>query len=543
MDASWQADAALAKLLLGQPLGNVSIEDFVKSVYGFTDDDVKYINKLNVWTLHSVGLEEYNTVLSKDRPEEELYIPFKTILDNLFKKFSDDGYKLDLNLVPLGDERLDSTGAPWTPDGLFFFESFNAKVDKLSWSLSKAFLEFAVIPQEQIIETEATRGPTGVVRGGITLTEASVTVSAPDSAPSGSKRPNSDVLELEEQGPSKRFKQIARKESQATGYALAMMTSACRRWTTGLVITDKDIQVHYYDRIGAIITKKFNFAEEPGKLAMLALALAKCDMPHAGFEPLISSGPRLGLPLSAPLSSMKDTVLQLPTCDGAGATYVKDLGQGLYSHFEITGDPLYVFRGVSGRGSHILPGHLVAAVKEEGTQTEQVAADDTDPIIPKHGGKNGNVATGTTKEAPSQVTMAAKLSWPLAVRPKLEAEVVQSLRESVPWIKPFLPKVHFAMVLKGRSIGLPGNLFRSMTTAHKLEQRYLTLMIVDQYKHLWEVPTVEDFMRVYFDTVECSYCLFYARLRQSDFIARPSGCDEIRESSSSRHKRWQCVMA
>ncbi|KAF7421107.1 hypothetical protein PC9H_011627 [Pleurotus ostreatus] len=491
-DAAWKADVALAKLLLCQPLSNVSIEDFVKNVYGFTDDDVDYINKSNVWTLHSGGLQEYNTVLSKDRPEEELYIPFKTIIDDLFKKFSDDGYKLDLNLVPPGDEQLDSTGAPWTPDGLFFFKSFNPKVDKLSWSLSKAFLEFAVTPQEQMNETEAC-----------------VTVSAPDSAPSstssGSKRSSSDVLELEEQGPSKRFKQIARKESQATGYALAMMTFACRRWSTGLVITDKDVRVHYYDRIGTIVTKKFNFAEEPSKLAMLALALAKCDMAHAGFEPLISSGPRLGLPLSAPPSSMKDTVLRLPTCDSAGATFVKDLGQGLYSDFEITGDPLYVFRGVSGRGSHILPGHLVAAVKEEGTQTEQVAADDTDPIIPNHGGKNGNVATGTTKEAPSQVTMAAKLSWPLAVRPKLEAEVVQSLRESVPWIKPFLPKVHFAMVLKGRSIGLPGNLFRSMTTTHKLEQRYLTLMVADQYKHLWEVPTSEDFMPVYLDIVECHH--------------------------------------
>ncbi|KAF4568416.1 hypothetical protein EYR36_010427 [Pleurotus pulmonarius] len=190
---TWKADAALAKHLLGQPIGDVSIEDFVKHVYGFTDDDVKYINDVNVWTLHPSGLKEYDTGLSEGRPEKELFVPFKIILDDLFKKFTNDGYKLNLNLVSGGDDQWKNTGAPCTPDGIFFFEPFDDKDDKLSWSLSKAFLEFAVTPQDQMIETNAA------------VHEGTTDSSALPTSPS-SKRRNSDVLELEGQGPSKRLK-------------------------------------------------------------------------------------------------------------------------------------------------------------------------------------------------------------------------------------------------------------------------------------------------------------------------------------------------
>ncbi|KAF4586175.1 hypothetical protein EYR38_010449 [Pleurotus pulmonarius] len=190
---TWKADAALAKHLLGQPIGDVSIEDFVKHVYGFTDDDVKYISDLNVWTLHPGGLEEYNAGLTKDRLEKELFVPFKIILDDLFKKFTNDGYKLNLNLVSGGDDQWKNTGEPWAPDGIFFFEPFDDKDDKLSWSLSKAFLEFAVTPQDQMTDMK------------VVVHEATTDSSALMTSP-GSKRGNSDVLELEEQGPSKRLK-------------------------------------------------------------------------------------------------------------------------------------------------------------------------------------------------------------------------------------------------------------------------------------------------------------------------------------------------
>lgn len=527
-------DAALQEDLLGRTLRDVSIEDFVKRVYGFTSEDMNYIMS-NQWTLDFEGLADYNTALSKGRPENALYLPFKTIMDGLFKKFRDDKYSLDINLASLGHEQLKSTGTPRKPDGLFMFKSHQDS-DKVSWSLSKAFLEFQISPSDQRTRKEA-RGARGRMR---TICEGRTPArSAPDprvnagaiasspalapspilKAPSGFKRRSSDVLEIEEQGHSKRPKQMTRKEAQGAGYALEMMAAACRRWATGFVIRDKTVWVHYYDRIGAIFTKEFNLSEEPQKLAMVALALAKCDVIQAGYEPLISSS--LDSPLSAPLASVDGAVLRLPMCDDdACATYVKDFGKDLYSHFEISGNPLYVYQGLSGRGSLVLPGRLIEAVKGRDTQPEQVEAETPGTSNMDNSAKDSGdtgIVRGTTKsqETISQVPMAVKLSWPLSSRPSLEAELIHELRDKMGRMRPHLPKVHFAMVLKGTSLQLPGDLLRSMKIAHNLEQRYFTLMIVEQYKHLWEVPTCDDFLDVYLDIVECMSSPSYVRLRSN----------------------------
>ncbi|KAF4568441.1 hypothetical protein EYR36_010452 [Pleurotus pulmonarius] len=150
-------DTALREDLSNRTLRDVSIEDFVKRVYGFTEDDMQYISS-HLWTLDFEGLAEYNAVLSKGLPETALYLPFKTIIDALFKKFLDDQYVLDINLASLGNEQLRSTGTPRKPDGLFMFKSHKDS-DKVSWSLSKAFLEFQIRPSEQRLRKGARGAP------------------------------------------------------------------------------------------------------------------------------------------------------------------------------------------------------------------------------------------------------------------------------------------------------------------------------------------------------------------------------------------------
>ncbi|KAJ8690691.1 hypothetical protein PTI98_012097 [Pleurotus ostreatus] len=538
MDAALQAD------LRNRTLRDVSVDDFVKHVYGFTEKDTEYITS-KTWTLDYQGLAEYNLALSKGLPETALYSPFKTIMDELFQKFRDDEYALDINLASLGSEQSKSTGTPRKPDGLFMFKSHKDSY-KVSWSLSKAFLEFQIRPGEQRLRKEArrVRRPIDTIREGTTLAAANVGViaSTPDLAPSpplkalsGYKRRSADVLGTEEQGPSNRPKQMTRKEAQGAGYALEMMAAACRRWATGFVIKDKTVWVHYYDRIGAIFTEEFDFSKDPQKLAMVALALAKCDVVQAGFEPLISPSP--DSPLSAPLVSLDGAFLHLPVRDDdAGATYVKGFENDLYSHFEISGNPLYTYQGLNGRGSLVLPGRPIQAVKGSGTQPEQVAADTpgANNSTKDSGGMGMVHGTTTSGESPPQVPMVVKLSWPLSTRPSLEAELIHELRrDKLGRMRPHLPKVHFAMVLKGTSIQLPGDLFRSMTTAHNLEQRYFTLMIVEQYNHLWEVPTCDDFLDVYLDIVECMSSPSSSVRLRSNSTKRSSRCDENRKHPSS----------
>ncbi|KAJ8690672.1 hypothetical protein PTI98_012081 [Pleurotus ostreatus] len=536
MDAALQAD------LRTRTLRDVSVEDFVKHVYGFTEKDIEYITS-KAWTLDYQGLAEYNLVLSKGLPETALYSPFKNIMDGLFQKFRDDGYALDINLASLGSEQLKSTGTPQKPDGLFMFKSHKDS-DKVSWSLSKAFLEFQIRPSEQRLRKEArgVRRPIDTIREGTTPAAANVGViaSTPDlapspplKAPSGYKRRSTDVLGTEEQGPSKRPKQMTRKETQGAGYALEMMAAACRRWATGFVIKDKTVWVHYYDRIGAIFTEEFDFSKDPQKLAMVALALAKCDVVQAGFEPLISPSP--DSPLSAPLVSLDGVFLHLPVRDDdAGATYVKGFENDLYSHFEISGNPLYIYQGLNGRGSLVLPGRPIEAVKGSAPQPEQVAADTPGTNNSTKDSGDMEIVHGTTTSGESvpQVPMVVKLSWPLSTRPSLEAELIQELRDKIGRMRPHLPKVHFAMVLKGTSIQLPGDLFRSMTTAHNFEQRYFTLMIVEQYKHLWEVPTCDDFLDVYLDIVECHH----AALKTGNILHR-----DISEQNLLWRQTSRCV--
>ncbi|KAF4588590.1 hypothetical protein EYR40_010143 [Pleurotus pulmonarius] len=231
-------DAALQKDLFDRTLRDEPIEDFVKYVYGFTDDDAKYIGS-NIWTLHSDGLKEFDTVLREGRPEKELYAPFKTIIDDLCTKFESDGYTLHIGLAPLGDEQLRGTGTPRKPDGLFLFESFKENVTKVSWALSKGFLEFGITPKKRRIRKEERRPRDRIVtiREETTSTpsasevaiDVGATVSQNDLAPSppleiqsGSKRRSSDVPEMDEQRPSKRPKVITRKQSQAAGHLRAL---------------------------------------------------------------------------------------------------------------------------------------------------------------------------------------------------------------------------------------------------------------------------------------------------------------------------------
>ncbi|KAL4266523.1 hypothetical protein AB1N83_004278 [Pleurotus pulmonarius] len=107
--------------------------------------------------------------------------------------------------------------------------------------------------------------------------------------------------------------------------------------------------------------------------------------------------------------------------------------------------------------------------------------------------------------ANSTSAMVAKLSWPSEKRPWLEASTIKDLLEKIPRMKHHLPQIRCAITLKGESIGLPRHLFRDMTTAHKLEQRYFTLLFTDCYYHLWDVKTVADFQLAYIDIVECHH--------------------------------------
>ncbi|KAF9502141.1 hypothetical protein BDN71DRAFT_1584360 [Pleurotus eryngii] len=487
-------DAALKADLAGLITKDVDIEEYVRHVYGVSTDDIEVI-KAKEWKLD--GLATYVKLLGDGAREEKLYAPFKAIMTNLFGIFNGEERKIDVHHASLGKTALQSVGNVRKPDQLFFFGSHDDK-SPITWSLAKAFVELAVTSSTQRMTTSASAIAT------INEDEEAIHVlaaSAPDLIPSatittpsgGTKRRSTDPTDRPKPPKLPKLSVLSKKEPQAAGYALELLASTCRRWATGMVITDTQVALHYYDRVGAIFTKPFKFDEEPWKLALFALAIGQCDLVQAGFEPLVA--PNVDTVLSQPLGSLKGAVLNVPreTDNGGGAArggdsggieFVNNLGRGVYSHFQITGGPLYIYGGLTGRGSHVLPGDLIRMEDEGATDDHK-----EEPTVP----------------ANAKGSMVVKLSWPMEKRPFLEAQTINTLANKIPWIKRHLPRIHCALTIKGESMGLPRHLFHNMTTAHKLEQRYFTLLFTDRYEHLWEIKTLDDFQVAYVGIVECHY--------------------------------------
>ncbi|KAF4586163.1 hypothetical protein EYR38_010437 [Pleurotus pulmonarius] len=86
--------------------------------------------------------------------EEDLYAPFKTIMANLFDTFTQDKKRLNVHHASLVKTALKSVGNVRKPDQLFFFGSHNDE-SPITWSLAKAFVEFAVTPSAQRRKKEA----------------------------------------------------------------------------------------------------------------------------------------------------------------------------------------------------------------------------------------------------------------------------------------------------------------------------------------------------------------------------------------------------
>ncbi|KAF9502142.1 hypothetical protein BDN71DRAFT_1425877 [Pleurotus eryngii] len=480
-------DDVLRAELFGLILRDAGMEDYVQHEYGVSKADIEYIRSKE-WKVE--GLPTYAKLLNEGVQEEDLYEPFQSIMADLFDTFTNDGRKLDVHHASLDETALKGVWNVGNPDKLFF----GSHDDKspVAWSLAKAFVEFAVTPRT--LHTAASDSTIGAFNGGGMAATVALAVSSPDLVPtptrttrSSTKRKHCSTETLD--GPtlaSKRPKLVVftRKEMQAAVYALELLASTCRRWATGVVITDTQVALHYYDRM------------EPWKLALFALAIGQCDLVRAGFEPLVA--PDTDTALSQPLHSLKNAILRLPKDNsnkdsankGSDNKVIGDKVKGeavvkkVWSYFKITGDPLYVYGGLTGRGSHVLPGDLV----EEAHVQDGV-------------GDAANKGKQVAIPAP-EGAMVVKLSWPMERRPYLEADIIKDLVEKIPWMSRHLPRIHCAISLKGESMGLPRRLFHDMTIAYGLEQRYFTLLFSDCYKHLWDVKTLIGFQLAYVDIVE-----------------------------------------
>ncbi|KAF4568425.1 hypothetical protein EYR36_010436 [Pleurotus pulmonarius] len=158
-------DSALKTGLSNLVVRDVDVEEYVQYVYGVSKNDILYIQSKK-WELK--GLSTYTEMLDKGANEDALYEPFKNIMGDIFETLAKDGRKIDIHHASLVTKELKGTANVRKPDQLFFFGSHTDEMP-VTWSLSKAFVEFAVTPKSQRIKGAKFGQKFTTIKGGVAI--------------------------------------------------------------------------------------------------------------------------------------------------------------------------------------------------------------------------------------------------------------------------------------------------------------------------------------------------------------------------------------
>lgn len=100
-------------------------------------------------------------------------------------------------------------------------------------------------------------------------------------------------------------------ELQAADYAHESLRTGHRRYSTGIFVDDDIMTLWYYDRMGPVRSKPFNFVERPDRLLAVVVALASATIAGFGFEPMICTpGPSASLPLPTTATTEETTTAE-----------------------------------------------------------------------------------------------------------------------------------------------------------------------------------------------------------------------------------------
>ncbi|RDB15967.1 hypothetical protein Hypma_003576 [Hypsizygus marmoreus] len=270
---------------------------------------------------------------------------------------------------------------------------------------------------------------------------------------------------------------------QLATYALESLAVSTRHYTSGILIDRCIFSLWYYDRACVIRTEEFDFSTDLGiaQLALVLYAVSMCDDRHCGYDPLVI--PAEPKPTTAASAGAVSDAAQNSEPQTARTARSETKGKKAQATIE---DNL----------------HMTGA---------QMVFPPTDEF--KHGrtfilrdrlfGYHGLVGRGTMVYGVDD-DEALKIGWPVTVRP-LEATTIATLLERIPEWKDHLPEVSFSATLTAEQLGLPRSDFQSMVKFQRFEERQLHALCMKRYQKLWELNSVEEFMEVFVDCLECHY--------------------------------------
>ncbi|KAF4568414.1 hypothetical protein EYR36_010425 [Pleurotus pulmonarius] len=172
-------DSALKTDLSNLVVRDVDVEEYVQYVYGVSKNDISYI-KSKKWELK--GLSTYTEMLDKGANEDALYEPFKNIMGDIFETLAKDGRKIDIHHASLGTKELKGTANVCKPDQLFFFGSHTDEMP-VTWSLSKAFVEFTVTPKAHSLKAAILGQKFSTIKEEVAVAVGSAAPDAPAGSP------------------------------------------------------------------------------------------------------------------------------------------------------------------------------------------------------------------------------------------------------------------------------------------------------------------------------------------------------------------------
>ncbi|KAF8074552.1 hypothetical protein FPV67DRAFT_1473963 [Lyophyllum atratum] len=256
--------------------------------------------------------------------------------------------------------------------------------------------------------------------------------------------------------------QFTKGEKRLISDASRAMAASSRHYVVGTYIDGCTVALWYFDRTCVIRTVSFDFVECPQNLALVVYALnySRCRY---------GSDPFLVVPAnSTPLGRMG-----LKELDEAEMVFPPLYNAGMRFRFEgkLIHEACPCPSRLMGRGT------IVYAVSE-------IRAD------------NG----------PGAQHLALKVSWPAAWRLSEGAYLIH-LSERLPGWRDHLPSVVYHHVYCARDLGLPRAELLYCGVPRESD-RYLSVLAMPVYGHLWEVDDVREFKSAFMQCVACHHAAY-----------------------------------
>ena len=511
--------AALKVDLSGHIYEDITVIDFVKTIWGLDNEIAKTIND-HSFTLLEDAVHEYERILiDPSKREPHLNLPFRRISTRLLKDVCDIlGVFYDEIKNGFwdgdGNATINNRSSSRKPD----MANTDAPTEKnMMWELVRAVLEFKknkktqsaleTIPEysvpsrtpskeaNQPSHSESKKGPKESSRRSrprrkkpaaeVSTSTGFSSVGSGGSLPtidsntrSGSKRSFDAALgeEAPLNGTYKRpcTKDLNGDQLQLATYALECLAASSHHYATGILIDGFTVSLWYYDRTAVLRSTTFDWNKGEGisHLALALFALSQCSMKNAGFDPNvyhIDMSENEGAPIDA--SSVKEVTTPTKTMEGLCFRYPPTPGMPDYV-FRIQ-TMLYTYRAIIGRGT------FVAAV-----QAAIIGA-----VMKKD-------------------LFALKQSWQYQAREQ-EGRIIGKLYERLPdYWKKRLPEIIFYAKFSAGDLRLPHTQLDAVTKDHSVEgarERDLHVMVSKLYHNIWMAKDIEEFKRVFLDCLECTY--------------------------------------